>query len=212
MPETDRPSRARRPDRLSGDDRERAVLEAFERLLEQRPLHAFSVDDVARGAGISRPTFYFYFASKEAVLVSLLERMLAQAAADRDASLAELAEDDPARWRHAVAAFYDIFRDHRAVTLASADARATSEQVRALWSRTVEGWVEETAAAITTERARGAAPEGVPARALAISLLQMNERVLHATFAGHEPAVAEDEVLDVLLTVWMSAVYGRLPA
>ena len=204
-----RPSRSRRPARLSGDERERAVLEAFERLLEERPLHAFSVDDVARGAGISRPTFYFYFASKEAVLLSLLERMLEQAHADRDASLAELAEDDPERWRRSVAAFYEIFRDHRAVTLASADARASSEQVRALWSRVVEGWVQEAADAITAERARGAAPEGLPARALATCLLQMNERVLHATFAGHEPAVPEGEVLDVLLGVWMSAVYGR---
>ncbi len=56
---TDRPTRARRPRRATGDDRERAILETFERLLEQRPLHAIAIDDIARGAGISRPTFYF---------------------------------------------------------------------------------------------------------------------------------------------------------
>ena len=203
-----RPTRGRRTPRLSGDERERAVLEAFERLLEERPLHAFSVDDVARGAGISRPTFYFYFASKEAVLLSLFERMLAEARADRDAALARLPEDDPARWRQGIASFYAIFSSHRAVTLAGADARATSEEMRALWSRVMTEWVDEAAEAIASERARGAAPEGVEPRALATTLLLMNERVLHATFAGHEPAVPEDEVLDVLLSVWMKAVYG----
>jgi len=34
-----------------------------------------SVDDLARGAGISRSTFYFYFRSKDAVLLTLLDRV-----------------------------------------------------------------------------------------------------------------------------------------
>ena len=73
---------------MSGDDRERAILEAFERLLEEKALHAISIDEVARGAGISRPTFYFYFASKDAVLLTLLDRVVAEAdAATLDASL-----------------------------------------------------------------------------------------------------------------------------
>lgn len=200
--------RGRRAPRPSGDDRERTILQVFEQLLAERPLHAVSVDDIARGAGISRPTFYFYFASKEAVLLTLFERMLAQARTDRDALAAALPEDDPRRWFSGIAASYAIFRDHRAVTLAGADARASSPEMRALWSRVMQEWVEEAAEAIEAERARGAAPQGVPARALATSLLLMNERVLHATFAGHEPAVAEDEVLDVLLAVWTGAVYG----
>src|SRR5690349_18554730 len=68
-----RATRGRRTPKMSGDDRERAILEAFEHLLEQRALHEISIDEIARGAGISRPTFYFYFASKEAVLLSLFE-------------------------------------------------------------------------------------------------------------------------------------------
>jgi AcrR family transcriptional regulator len=49
-------------------------------LLDERALADISVDDLAKGAGISRPTFYFYFPSKEAVLLALLERMVAEAA------------------------------------------------------------------------------------------------------------------------------------
>src|SRR5688572_25866239 len=72
-------ARGRRSARPSGDDRELAILATAERLLAERPLSAISVDDLARGAGISRPTFYFYFASKDAVLLTLLDRVVAEA-------------------------------------------------------------------------------------------------------------------------------------
>ena len=75
------------PMRPTGDDRERAILATFERLLGERGLHEISIDDIARGAGISRPTFYFYFASKEAVLLSLFERMIEEARANQGDAL-----------------------------------------------------------------------------------------------------------------------------
>src|ERR1700730_14270967 len=68
-------SRGRRSSHHSGDDREQAILATAERLLQERPLADFSVDDLARGAGLSPPTFYFYFQSKNAVLLSLLDQM-----------------------------------------------------------------------------------------------------------------------------------------
>jgi hypothetical protein len=72
----------------------------------------------------------------------------------------------------------------------------------------MERWVTEVASGIESERARGAAPDGVPARDLATALVSMNERVLYATFAGNAPAVGEDSVVDVLLSVWLKAIYG----
>ncbi len=209
MPARDeRPTRARRVRRATGDDREHAILESFERLLEQRALHEVSIDDIARGAGISRPTFYFYFPSKDAVLLSLLDRMVAQARAGRGDALQAIARDPASGWRTAIEAFHAIFRAHRAVTVAGADARVSNPEVRALWSRVMEDLVKETTAAIAAERARGAAPDGLPARELAIALTWMNERVLHTSFAGHAPAIAEDRAVDVLLAIWLAAVYG----
>jgi hypothetical protein len=72
----------------------------------------------------------------------------------------------------------------------------------------MEGWVADVSAVIESERARGVAPPGQPARDLAIALLQMNERVQYATFAGETPALEEDRVMDVLVDVWMRAIYG----
>ena len=205
-------SRGRRPRRSAGDQRERAILATAERLLEERSLHEISVDDLAQGAGISRPTFYFYFPSKEAVLLTLLDRMVEEARERMAPALDQFAED-PARWlREGITAIYETFRAHRAVTIAGADALATSAEARALWSRQMEGWVQLTTGVIEAERARGAAPDGVPARDLAIALNRMNERVLLSTFAGHEPAVDESNVLDVLVSTWLAAIYGGAPA
>src|SRR5215212_1010162 len=137
-PNVTRPTRSRRAPKVSGDERERAILATFEELLQERSLHEISIDDIARGAGISRPTFYFYFASKEAVLLSLLERMLAAASATRGDTLDRLPEDPPARLRESLTAYYDVFRAHRAVTLAGADAAASSAEVREVWGQIME--------------------------------------------------------------------------
>jgi TetR/AcrR family transcriptional regulator, ethionamide resistance regulator len=206
-PET-RPSRGRRAAKMRGDEREQLILSAFEQLLAERSLHDISVDDIARAAGLSRSAFYFYFASKEAVLLSLFERMLVEAAARREEVAERVGSDPAARVRESLSAFFDVFREHRAVTLAGADARASSAEVRAVWEQVMEAWVQETAADIEAERARGAAPPGVPARDLAISLLLMNERVQYTALAGHSPAVDADQVVDVLSAIWLNAIYG----
>ena len=200
--------RGRRADRPTGDDREAAILDTLEQLLADRAFGAVSVDDLARGAGISRPNFYFYFASKDAVLATLVDRVIAQADAACAAAFAEPAADRRARWRGAIEAYHQTFGAHRAVAAAAAEAVATSPQVQALWARGFEGWVRTCTATIEAERRRGRAPPGVPARDLAIALNAMNERVLRSTRGGGQPAIAEDDVVDVLLSVWLSAIYG----
>lgn len=201
--------RGRRATRASGDDRERAILETAERLLEERPLSEISVDDLAKGAGISRPTFYFYFPSKDAVVLTIIDRLVAAAAGSREQALQTLAAGDPrAGLRHGLEDLYAAFRSRRAVTLAAAELRMTNPEARELWTQVMEGWVADVTAVIEVERARGAAPPGQPARDLAIALVQMNERVQYAAFADESPAIAEDRVLDVLVDVWLRAIYG----
>jgi AcrR family transcriptional regulator len=208
LPDAPGAGRGRRPRRTSGDDRERAILATAEDLLGRRPLSDISVDDLARGAGISRPTFYFYFPSKDAVVLTLLDRVVEEARASRAAALRRAGDDVRASWRGALEAVRDTFAAHRALTSAAASLFASSAEVRALWSEVMEQFVAETAAAIDAERARGAAPPGPPARDLAVALNWMNERVIHVTASGQQPALAEDDLLDVLLTVWLRTVYG----
>ncbi len=202
-------ARGRRAARASGDDRERAILETAERLLEERPLSEISVDHLARGAGISRPTFYFYFPSKDAVVLTIIDRLVAAAAGSREEALATLAQGGPrAGLRQALEDLYAAFRERRQVALAAAELRTTNEEARDLWAEVMEGWVADVTGVIESERARGAAPPGPPARDLAIALVQMNERVQYASFAGESPSLEDERVLDVLVDIWLRAIYG----
>ena len=88
------------------------------------------------------------------------------------------------------------------------ELRAWSADARALWTQVMEQRVGEVSELIERERARGVAPAGPPPRELAIALLQMNERAQQATIAGEAPALAEDGLIDVLLEVWLRAIYG----
>jgi AcrR family transcriptional regulator len=203
--------RGRRSARANGDERERAILATAERLLEERPLSKISVEDLAHGAGISRPSFYFYFPSKDAVLLTLVERMVEEAAASREVALARVAAEPRAGLRMALQTSFEVFGSRRAVILAAAEMRTSNAEARELWSQVMEGWVADASGIIESERARGAAPPGEPARDLAIALIQMNERSHYATFAGETPALAEERLLDVLVDVWVRAIYGAAP-
>jgi AcrR family transcriptional regulator len=201
-------ARGRRGARVSGDDRERAILETAERLLEERPLSEISVDDLAKGAGISRPTFYFYFPSKDAVVMTIVERFVPAVAATREETLEMVAKDPREGIRQAIGDLYAAFRDRPGVATAGAELRATNEEARQLWADILEGWVADTTAIIEFERARGAVPSGLPARDLATALVQMNERVQYATFFDESPAIEDERVIDVLVDIWLRTIYG----
>jgi AcrR family transcriptional regulator len=200
-------TRGRRAGRPSGDERQRVIVEVFEGLLQTRALADVAIDDIAAGAAISRSAFYFYFPSKQAVLLELLDRMVAEV----DAGLAAvgLPGDDPAAWwRDAIGVFVDVFGAHRAVTVTLAEARATIPELRDEWARRSGRWVDLTASTIVAERRRGRAREIVDARATSVALNAMNERVLVASFGAEQPALALNEVLDVLTDIWTTTIYG----
>ncbi len=200
-------SRGRRSARPSGDDRELAILTTLEQLLEDRALTEISVDELAKGAGISRPTFYFYFPSKEAVLLTLLDRLVNEA----DSALLTLAENPGAdrdhMWRTGINVFFETFGSHKAVARAAVDAMSTSAEVRGLWSTFMQKWITFTASAIEAEREDGTAPNTLPAQELATALTLMNERTMFASFGGQQPSVPEAHVLDTLVHIWVSSIY-----
>jgi len=202
------PSRGRRSASTSGDERERAILATAERLLEQRSLAEISVDDLAQGAGLSRSAFYFYFPSKDAVVLTLVDRVAEQAGAARDRALERHASEPSVPWGDGIESFYEVFGAHRPVIRAVTDLSATNSEARALWSQVMDGWVAQVAGLIELERERGAQTAGIAARDLATALVQMNERVLHAIFIEETPAVSEAHVIDTLTHVWSSAIYG----
>ena len=204
-------ARGRRGARPSGDDRELAILETAERLLEERPLSEISVDDLAKGAGISRPTFYFYFPSKDAVLLTLMDRIIAEAYAAREALMANPPTDRDEFWRAGIGVYYSTFHAHQALAGPWSVAKYTHPDARKLWSDFMQASFYQTTSIIETVRARGSAPDTVPARELATSLNLLNEAVMTSSFAGHKPGLADERVLDNLVHIWLNAIYGTAP-
>jgi len=178
-----------------------------EQLLEERSLTEISVDDLARGAGISRPAFYFYFPSKDAVVLTLVDRLAEQATNAKNHAVEARDEDPEGAIRESLGIFHAMMGAHRAVIRAVVELSATNAEARDLRSQITEGWVENTTARIETERARGKAKTGLPARELATALVQLNERVMLAVFFDEQPAVSEDKLVDVLCEIWLGAIY-----
>jgi AcrR family transcriptional regulator len=203
-----RSTRGRRAARVSSDEREAAIMRTAELLLQERSLTEISVDDLARGAGISRPAFYFYFPSKDAVVLTLIDRLVEEATSAKDQALDQLGEDPASRVRESIQIFYEMLGAHRAVIRAVVELSATNDEARVLRSRLTEQWVGNVTERIESDRERGVAKRGLPARDLATALVHMNERVTLAVFAAESPAVAEDRVVDVLCEIWLDAIYG----
>jgi TetR/AcrR family transcriptional regulator, ethionamide resistance regulator len=202
-------SRGRRPTQPSGEQREAAILATAEALLARRPLHEICVDDLAQGAGVSRSTFYFYFPSKYAAVLTLFERMVAQ----MDSDMRIFAEEPPAHparcWRAGIDALFEAFRRRQALLQAMAEAVTSRPEFGDVWSRFMQERIDQTASLIVAERERGAAPDGIPAVELAISLNRMNERTMIAALA-EQPTPAQHRVVDTLSHIWLSSIYGNM--
>lgn len=203
------PHRGRRNARPSGDDRELAILSTAERLLDERRLSDISVDDLAKGAGISRPTFYFYFPSKDAVLLTLLDRLVNEADATLEALDTSADGDRDPLWRNGINVFFATFAAHRGVARAGISAMANNAEVRDLWSTFMQKWIAYSAAIIDIERDRGNAPRTLPSHELAAALNLMNERTMFAAFTAEQPSIPEAHVLDTLVHIWVSSIYGE---
>lgn len=203
--------RGRRKTRPSGDEREEAILLGAERLMQERSFASLSIEDLASSAGLSRSAFYFYFSSKDDVLLALLDRVISEAD-ERVALLPRDFEPDPvAAWRRVIGTYVEVFAAHRAVAVATLTARLHNAQIDELWTSSMIAWVGYTSEAIVGERARGVAPQGADARNLAIALNLMNERVLSSVFVGENPLIPQSDVPDVLTSIWLQSIYGSRP-
>lgn len=205
------PSRGRRAARPSGDERQQAILDTAARLIQQRSFADISVDDLAKGAGISRPTFYFYFASKDAVLLSLMDPLITRADTGFDNAMDSMPTEPHEAIRRGIEIFFSSFGSHPATARAGAEAVNSSPEFRAIWAGLMQKWIGLTAALINAERQRGAAPETLPALDLATSLNLMNEKMMMATLADDRPSVEHDRVVDTLTHIWLTSIYGSTP-
>ncbi|MEU5696104.1 TetR/AcrR family transcriptional regulator [Actinosynnema sp. NPDC020468] len=195
----------RRPSK--GDLTSRAILDTATRLLRTRALEDIAVDELASGAGISRSTFYFHFASREAVLHALATSVLDELYEAASSWLRRGSEPPEDAIRRALGASLAVWRAHGPVLRAA--ARAVDDGMRAFWAGVGKKFVDATAQQIALERAEGTAPDGPDPRSLAAVLVSMNEQAFLARTTARRSARKDRDLVDTLTWVWLNSVYGR---
>jgi AcrR family transcriptional regulator len=201
--------RARRAD--APGDIEQSVCDATERLLETRLFADLSVADVIAEAGVSRASFYFYFASKYDLLSAVSARAIDEVYELTRSWLARAAEEPPrAALESAMLGAVDGWRRHGPVLRAIVDASASSPQIDEVWRLLISRFIDGATEQIERERAAGFAPErGGDARTLAATLTWMTERSLYLLVSGGERSFADEQRLaETLTSVWWQAIYG----
>ncbi|MFD1150089.1 TetR/AcrR family transcriptional regulator [Saccharothrix hoggarensis] len=194
-----------------GDLTSQAILDTAERLLQARSLDDIAVDELASGAGISRSTFYFHFASREAVLHALTGGVVDALYESASSWLRRGSEPPEDAIRRALGASLVLWRKHGAVLRASVRARDTDPSMREFWAGVARRFIDATASQIDGEREAGVAPPGPDARSLAAVLVAMNEQAFLSRSRSRRSAARDRELVDTLTCVWLRSVYGLSP-
>lgn len=105
------------------------LLDAADRLLSEGKFEATSLARIAEGAGISRPTFYFYFESKQALLIAVVERTLDDLTGRLLNVVQPHGEDPAAQIRATLRVVADLWWDHRGGLLAAAELAGSAPSV-----------------------------------------------------------------------------------
>ncbi|WP_067664468.1 TetR/AcrR family transcriptional regulator [Nocardia miyunensis] len=177
---TSTPRRRHRDTLRKGELREKAILDTAESLLADPGPDAMTVEDIARGAGISRGSLYFYFGSKNEVLTALVARTLEQL---RSTALVPTADTDlPPREAIAMAVTgtESMWREHGSVMRTAVEYSAIVPEIGDLWASAIA----TSRDALTLILVRAGLPDGpgpADAPALAQALCWMSERTFYRT-------------------------------
>jgi TetR/AcrR family transcriptional regulator, ethionamide resistance regulator len=199
------PSRRRGPSK--GDLKEAAILDTAWQLLTEKPLTAITIDDLARGAGISRSSFYFYFDSKDAVLRALSSRVADEIRGATGPSFDPdvIATDDQVR--ASIAGYLHRWREKGPMLRAMAVMSEQDEELRAFWAGVTGELLDRFADGIERARSAGAVPPGPPAaRDLARVIVAMLWRVGYELSIDQPSPAEERRIVDTVATVCLRAV------
>jgi AcrR family transcriptional regulator len=186
-----------------GDRRERQLLASAEILVNRGEFDDKSVAQLAAEADLTRPTFYFYFASKQALLTALVDAALKEIMLKLTKALAAPSSTPATSLRAAIAGAADAWWEHRAVMLRAVELSAA---VPAIYEREMETIDAVNQMCVELVMEHGSVPEAgdrSKTQALVLALALMNERNLHHALRScreREDLVPTEELLHRIWT------------
>lgn len=206
--ESDAATRPRRFDDSlrKGDRRREQLLDVAERLLQTHSPSELTIERVARAAGVSRSSLYFYFQGKWAIVDQLIDKA-SQEMFERNVALGE-APDLASYLRAMVTSAAVGWREHRAVFLAATERSAHADEATDHWRSIMGRFAEAMARRIDEEPACAPAVAALGgSRAAAEIACWMVERNLFMHYSRpHDDA--DVAALVEALTVAMLRVVG----
>ncbi|MBC7301545.1 MAG: TetR/AcrR family transcriptional regulator [Nocardia sp.] len=194
---------------LKGDAREQAILQGAYETLRTESMRTISIDGLAKSAGLSRSSFYFYFESKWQVLSALLSSVT-----DDVFIASSMIFDRPAgippdvAIEHAVSEVIAVWERHGHILREVGDAAAAEPALQAQWDKILGKFIDSAAAAIERDRSAGIAIDGPPARSLAAALMWMGERNLGLMSMRSANAIRTEDMTETVTTIWLRTVFG----
>jgi AcrR family transcriptional regulator len=186
---------------------ELTILAATDELLATTSLTDLTVTQITDHAGLSRPTFYFYYPTKYAVVATLLDRVFAQIFEavtpwlERDPG----ADPEPTL-RSGLHAAAELWRSDHAIRAAHEHWHAAPELTN-VWLAIMERFRTTLATEIARERQTGT--PGLDAELLSTTLIWASERLLYITALGTDPTLtSSDQAVEGLLGLWLPTIYA----
>jgi AcrR family transcriptional regulator len=190
--------------RRNRDEVQEAIREALVGLLRKRSFKDVTVEELARAAGISRTAFYFYYRSKNEVLVAASEETAAEVYAEAD------------RWWHGAGPPEELVRaslegiaavylEHSEVLRAAVEATTYDDEFKTFYTALIQRFVTATADHLHREREAGRLRPLEDPEPVAEALVWMAERCNHAFLLLEDRPVRD--VVEALTTIWVHALY-----
>lgn len=199
----------RRRGASKGDLKEAAILDCAWQLLGRKAVAEITIEELAKGAGISRPTFYFYFESREAVVRALAARVGEGLFATFGEPLQTSTDGPEAVVRAGIAAYMERWRTEGRVLRAMVPLYESDPEHRSFWDEISGRVIDALAQSIDAERAAGRALPAPPSsHELARVFVAMLWRSGYELSLQQPSASAERRLVDTLTTVCLRTVYG----
>ncbi|MGI9195936.1 MAG: TetR/AcrR family transcriptional regulator [Candidatus Nanopelagicales bacterium] len=179
-----------------------ALINAARGVFEERGYDGTRMGDIAEAAGVSHGTVYTWFATKDAVLMAVVDSLV-------DGLYASLSTPDDAdpvsRIERANRSYLDAYRAHARLLEVVEQAATTDESFRAVLAGLRAAHVDRVAATLRHLQADGLARADLDSHVAAAALCAMVEGFARHWF-GRGEAHDEDVAVRTLTTLWAASL------
>jgi len=178
------------------------LLDAARAAFEELGYGATTIAEITRRAGVSRATFYVYFASKEQVFAVLAEQVRDRFLRAQDLSGIDR-DDVDAVLRRTIATTLEATVEHLALMTVLNHQAVADPEIRALWRQIQREAVHRTATYVSQQAKAGHVSPVADPEALGNMGAGMNDRYAPLVAAGE--TTVEDAV-EEMHRIWMACL------